>query len=41
MLDRRMRAEDGQWLEDLLDPVLARESDPHALAQRMLDRAGG
>jgi LAO/AO transport system kinase len=28
MLDRRMRADDGQWLEDLLDPVIARESDP-------------
>jgi LAO/AO transport system kinase len=41
MLDRRMRADDGQWLEDLLDPVLARESDPYALAQRCWRRAGG
>jgi LAO/AO transport system kinase len=28
LLDRRMRAEDGQWLDDLLDPVIARETDP-------------
>lgn len=40
LLDRRMRADDGQWLEDLLDPVIARESDPYALATRMLERAG-
>ena len=40
MLDRRMRAEDGQWLDELLDPILARESDPYALATRMLERAG-
>ena len=25
----------------LLDPVIARESDPYALAGRMLERAGG
>lgn len=41
MLDRRMRANDGQWLDELLDPVIARESDPYALAARMLERAGG
>jgi LAO/AO transport system kinase len=38
MLDRRMRSEDGQWLDDLLDPVIERRSDPYALAVRMLDR---
>ena len=41
MLDRRMRAEDGRWLDELLDPVIERESDPYALATRMLERAGG
>ena len=41
MLDRRMRAEDGRWLDELLDPVIARESDPYALAERMLERAAG
>ena len=41
MLDRRMRAEDGRWLDELLDPVITRESDPYALAERMLERAGG
>ena len=41
MLDRRMRSDDGQWLDGLLDPVIARESDPYALAEQMLERAGG
>ena len=41
MLDRRMRSEDGRWLDELLDPVIARETDPYALAEKMLDRAGG
>lgn len=41
MLDRRMRSEDGRWLDELLDPVIAREIDPYALAEKMLDRAGG
>lgn len=40
MLDRHMRAEDGQWLDELLDPVIARETDPYALAEKMLERAG-
>lgn len=39
MLDRRMRTDEGQWLDSLLDPVIARESDPYALAEAMLDRA--
>jgi hypothetical protein len=39
MLDRRMRSDDGQWLDGLLDPVIARESDPYALAEQMLERA--
>jgi LAO/AO transport system kinase len=37
MLDRRMRSEDGRWLDELLDPVIAREIDPYALAEKMLD----
>lgn len=41
LLDRRMRSDDGQWLDSLLDPVIARESDPYALAARMLERASG
>ena len=41
MLDRRMRSEDGRWLDELLDPVIARETDPYALAEKMLARAGG
>jgi len=40
MLDRRMRSDDGQWLDSLLDPVIDRKSDPYALAARMLERAG-
>ena len=40
LLDRRMRAEDGQWLDELLDPVIARETDPYALAEKMLERVG-
>ena len=41
MLDRRMRSEDGRWLDELLDPVIARETDPYALAEKMLAQAGG
>jgi LAO/AO transport system kinase len=40
MLDRRMHSLGGQWLEGLLDPVLARASDPYALAADLLDRMG-
>ena len=36
MLDRRIRAEGGQVEESLIDRVVARESDPYALAARLL-----
>lgn len=39
LLDRRMRSDDGEWLDALLDPVIARQSDPYALAAQMLGRA--
>lgn len=38
MLDRRMHSRGGHWLEGLLDPVLARASDPYELAADLLKR---
>lgn len=36
MLDRRLRSEDGQLVEAVIDSVVARESDPYALAESLL-----
>lgn len=36
MLDRRLRSEDGQLVETVIDSVVARESDPYALAESLL-----
>jgi len=36
MLDHRMRSNGSQWLESLIEPVIARESDPYALASDLL-----
>lgn len=37
-LDKRMRANDNRWLDTLIDPVLARDSDPYAVADELLAR---
>lgn len=36
MLDRRMRSEEGQLVDALIDAVVARDSDPYALAAGLL-----
>lgn len=37
-LDKRMLSNGNQWLDTLLDPVLARDSDPYAVADELLTR---
>ena len=32
MLDRRLRSEDGELVDAMIDSVIARDSDPYALA---------
>lgn len=36
MLDRRLRAEDGPLVEDMIEAVVARDQDPYALAAGLL-----
>ncbi|MDD5175011.1 MAG: methylmalonyl Co-A mutase-associated GTPase MeaB [Sterolibacterium sp.] len=38
LLDKRMRSDDGQWLETLIEPMIRRESDPYTLAANLLAR---
>lgn len=38
MLEQHMRSSGDHWLETLIEPVLARDSDPYALAGDLLDR---
>lgn len=37
-LDKRMRSGGNQWWDTLIDPVLARDSDPYAVADELLTR---
>jgi LAO/AO transport system kinase len=38
LLNQRMHSNDEGWLDDLIDSVVARESDPYALARTLLAR---
>jgi LAO/AO transport system kinase len=37
-LDKRLRSDGNQWLDALIDPVIARDSDPYAVADELLKR---
>lgn len=37
-LDKRLRSDENQWLDALIDPVIARDSDPYAVADELLKR---
>lgn len=36
MLDRRVRSDDDTWLDGSIEPVMARQNDPYALAANLL-----
>lgn len=38
LLDRRIRSDDGTWLDAIVDPVIARRRDPYEVAIEMLAR---
>lgn len=38
LLDQRMRSTDDGWLDDSIEPVVARKSDPYALAAILIGR---
>lgn len=40
MLEQHLRSDGGQWLEESIDPVIRRESDPYALAAGLFARIG-
>ncbi|MBI5109231.1 MAG: methylmalonyl Co-A mutase-associated GTPase MeaB [Rhodocyclales bacterium] len=40
-LDQRLRANGSPWLDACVDPVIARETDPYALADELFQRMAG
>lgn len=38
LLDRRIRSDDGKWLDAIVDPVIERQRDPYEVAIEMLAR---
>jgi LAO/AO transport system kinase len=38
LLDQRMRSSGADWLDEAIDPVVARTSDPYALAAALIER---
>lgn len=40
LLDRRIRSDDGKWLDAIIDPVIEHQRDPYEVALEMLARIG-
>jgi LAO/AO transport system kinase len=40
-LDKRLRAGGSPWLDSFVDPIVARETDPYALADELFQRLAG
>lgn len=38
LLDQRMRSNGGGWLDEAIEPVVARQSDPYSLAAALIER---